>query len=57
MPRLETADFAAAVLDGIAPQVPTTDAGKSQPEHSLGDMQTALALYRSTESDRWEPVW
>jgi UDP-N-acetyl-2-amino-2-deoxyglucuronate dehydrogenase len=45
----EHADFAAAVLDGKA-----LEAG---PEQSLGELRTALAIYRSAESRSWEKVW
>ena len=45
----ELADFAAAVLDGKA-----LEAG---PEKSLGELRTALAIYRSAESNNWEKVW
>jgi UDP-N-acetyl-2-amino-2-deoxyglucuronate dehydrogenase len=45
----ELADFAAAVLDGTA-----LAAG---PEQALGELRTALAIYRSAESGRWEKVW
>ncbi len=45
----ELADFAHAVLDGTP-----LAAG---PEASLGELRTVLALYRSVESRRWEPVW
>ena len=45
----ELADFAAAVLDGKA-----LAAG---PEQSLGELRTALALYRSAETGLWENVW
>lgn len=44
----EFADFAAAVLDGRP-----LAAG---PEQALGELRVALALYRSVESRRWEPV-
>lgn len=44
----EFADFAAAVLDGSP-----LAAG---PEVALGELRVALALYRSVESRRWEPV-
>ncbi len=46
---LELADFAACVLDGK-----TLEAG---PEQALGELRAALAVYRSTESGRWEKVW
>lgn len=46
-PELE--DFAALVLDGKPPVAP--------PEQALGEMRTALALYRSARSGAWEPVW
>jgi predicted dehydrogenase len=45
----ELADFAAAILDGKA-----LAAG---PEQALGELRTALAIYRSVESGQWEPVW
>ncbi len=45
----ELADFEAAVLDGKAPEAPA--------EASLGELRTALAIYRSAESGRWESVW
>ena len=45
----ELADFAAAVLDGHP-----LDAG---PEYSLGELRTALAMYRSVKSRKWEKVW
>lgn len=45
----ELADFAAAVLDGKTPD--------ASPEHALGELRTALAIYRSAESGHWENVW
>jgi predicted dehydrogenase len=45
----ELADFAAVVLDGVAPA--------AGPEQSLGELRTALAMYRSAETNRWERVW
>jgi UDP-N-acetyl-2-amino-2-deoxyglucuronate dehydrogenase len=45
----EWTDFAAAVLDGAPPAVP--------PEYALGELRTALAMYRSAETRRWETVW
>ncbi len=45
----ELADFASAVLEGTP-----LAAG---PEYSLGELRTALAIYRSAESGRWEKVW
>lgn len=45
----EFADFAAAVLDR---RPPAADAA-----YSLGELRTALALYRSAESRSWEKVW
>jgi len=45
----EFADFAAAVLDDRP-----LAAG---PEHSVGELRTALAMYRSAETGRWEKVW
>ena len=46
-PQLE--DFARVVLDGAEPAAPA--------EHSLGELRTALALYRSGASGAWEKVW
>lgn len=45
----EFEDFAAAVLDGRP-----LAAG---PEVALGELRTALALYRSAETRSWEKVW
>jgi len=45
----EFADFAAAVLHGTP-----LAAG---PEVALGELRTALAMYRSAETRRWEKVW
>jgi predicted dehydrogenase len=46
---LELADFVQAVLEGTP-----LAAG---PEESLGELRTALAMYRSAESHQWEKVW
>ena len=45
----ELQDFASAVLDGT-PLV-------AGPKASLGELCTALAMYRSAESRAWEKVW
>jgi predicted dehydrogenase len=45
----EIADFAAAVLDGKQLE--------AAPEHALGELRTALAIYRSAETRMWEKVW
>jgi predicted dehydrogenase len=45
----EMADFERAVLDGKP-----LDA---EPESSLGELRSALAMVRSGESGRWEKVW
>ena len=45
----ELDDFANAVLHGSALQ--------AGPEDSLGELRTALAMYRSAESRQWESVW
>ncbi len=45
----ELNDFANAVLHGTALQ--------AEPEDSLGELRTALAMYRSAESRHWEAVW
>jgi len=45
----EMADFEAAVLDGTP-----LAAG---PESAVGELRTALAIYRSAETGRWEKVW
>ena len=46
-PELE--DFASAVLDGTPPV--------AGPEQSLGELRTALAIYRSAKTRQWEKVW
>ncbi len=46
-PELE--DFASAALDGTPPA--------AGPEQSLGELRTALAIYRSAETRQWEKVW
>ncbi len=45
---LELRDFSDAVLHGTELQAP--------PEYSLGELKTALAIYRSVESRTWEKV-
>ncbi len=45
----ELNDFASAVLHGSPLQ--------AEPEDSLGELRTALAMYRSAESRQWESVW
>jgi len=45
----ELRDFSLAVLEGKP-----LDAA---PEYFLGELRTALAMYRSAESRRWEKVW
>lgn len=45
----ELADFCDAVLDGKELAAP--------PEFAMGELRTALALYRSEQSGRWEKVW
>ena len=45
----ELADFASAALDGT-PLAAT-------PAYSLGELRTALAIYRSAASRQWEKVW
>ena len=45
----EIKDFCKVVLDGSIMA--------ATPEFSLGELRTALALYRSIESGRWEKVW
>jgi predicted dehydrogenase len=44
----ELADFARSVLTGTALA--------ASPEYSLGELRTALAIYRSAASKQWEPV-
>lgn len=46
---LEIADFAAAILDGSELS--------ASPEYALGELRTALAMYKSVESGIWEKVW
>lgn len=45
----ELLDFSCAVLDG-RPMA-------AGPEQALGELRTALAIYRSAQSGRWEKVW
>ena len=45
----ELLDFSRAVLEGKE-----LEAG---PEHALGELRTALAMYRSVETRKWEKVW
>lgn len=45
----ELADFASAVLNGTEP--------KAGPEQSLGELRTALSIYRSAQTKEWEKVW
>lgn len=45
----QLADFEAAILDGRPLAAPA--------ELALGELRTALALYRSAKSGRWEKVW
>lgn len=45
----ELRDFSSAVLHGTELAAP--------PEAALGELRTALAMYRSVESGRWERVW
>ena len=42
-------DFCEVVLDGKTMAAP--------PEFSLGELRTALALYKSIKSGTWEKVW
>jgi len=45
----ELNDFCCAVLDGKELEAP--------PAYSLGELRTALAMYRSVQSGAWEKVW
>jgi len=45
----ELQDFASAVLDGKPLE--------ASPAYSLGELRTALAIYRSADSHQWEKVW
>lgn len=45
----ELKDFEEVILDGKTMAAP--------PEAALGEFRTALAMYRSTRSKRWEKVW
>jgi predicted dehydrogenase len=46
---LEIHDFSQAILKGTPLQ--------ATPEFSLGELRTALAMYRSVETRTWEKVW
>ena len=45
----ELNDFCCAILDGKELE--------ASPEYSLGELRTALAMYRSVETGTWERVW
>ena len=45
----ELRDFSRAVLEGKTLE--------ASPEYSLGELRTALAIYRSAASGQWEKVW
>ena len=45
----ELADFASAVLNGTTLAAP--------PDYAEGELRTALAMYRSVATRRWEKVW
>ena len=45
----EIKNFSEVILDGAAMA--------ASPEFSLGELRTALALYASIKSGRWEKVW
>jgi len=45
----ELLDFSRAVLEGKELE--------AAPEHALGELRTALAMYRSAETRKWEKVW
>lgn len=45
----ELDDFSKVILDGVSPQ--------AGPEVALGELRTALAVYRSATSKRWEKIW
>ena len=56
----EIRDFAHCILLGSSPAKPRAadrDTPRTQAEHSLGEMRTALALYKSALTGVWEPVW
>lgn len=46
---VELADFASFVLDDTPLAAP--------PEYALGELRTAIAMYRSVSTGRWEKVW
>ncbi|MCY3858035.1 MAG: Gfo/Idh/MocA family oxidoreductase [Gammaproteobacteria bacterium] len=46
---VELADFASYVLDDTPLAAP--------PEYALGELRTAIAMYRSVSTGRWEKVW
>jgi predicted dehydrogenase len=56
----EIRDFAQCILVGSSlakPRAADRDTPRTQAEHSLGEMKTALALYKSAETGVWETVW
>ena len=56
----EIRDFSDSILVGseaAKPGAADRDTPRTQAAHSLGEMRTALAMYRSAETGAWESVW
>ena len=53
---MELCEFGRLVLHGERPTL-ATSTPLTQPEHSLAELRTAKALYRSSETRQWEPVF
>ena len=53
---MELCEFGRLVLHGEQPTLATARP-MTQPEHSLAEMRTAKALYKASETGRWEPVF
>ena len=54
---MELCEFGRLVLYGEQPTLATTQSNLTQPEHSLVELRTAKALYKSSETHQWEPVF
>lgn len=53
---MELCEFGRLVLHGEQPTLATTKP-LTQPEHSLVELRVAKALYKSSETHQWEPVF
>ena len=54
---MELCEFGRLVLHGEEPTLATTKPNLTQAEHSLVELRTAKALYKSSRTHQWEPVF